>query len=305
MKKLIASLALAAFALTAQAEKQNITIFYGWSAADVVANFHRNLAEQANKQQDKYNFIFDVKPGAGAAIAAMHVEKTPNTILATSSAVWIRPNFFPKESHNVENFRELIPLCDDPITVISNRYKSFAEVPTDKPLTVAVSGLGITTHLVATTVFKKYPNVTVVPFKSTTEAMISTVGGQTDFSVNFVGDSKEYLDNKDVKRRVYMLGVTGTQPVLGAKTFVSQGFDKNLSNMNAPAHLVVPKTMSDTQFKEIRAILFKAATTPEVQNSYKADYCHPLNTMADDRIDPWWNASNVRWKNVASTITLK
>jgi tripartite-type tricarboxylate transporter receptor subunit TctC len=304
MKKILTVL-LSAFAISALAQSpQNITIYYGWSAADTAANFNRTLAAAANKDQKKYNFIFDVKPGAGAAIAAMYVERNPNTILATSSAFWIRPNFFPKESHQVDNFREMLPQCDSPLTIVSKKYKSFKEVPTDKPLTVGVSGLGITTHLVATEVVKKYPNMTVIPFKSTTDALISVLGGQTDFSVNFVGDSEQYLKDTGLGR-VYMLGVTGDRPVLSTPTFVSQGFDKITSYMNAPSHLVVPNNMPEAQFKEVRAILMKAGRDPAVLDSYKTDHCSSLNQMPDDQIQPWFNAQNARWKKITSTISLK
>lgn len=302
MKKLLLVL-LSVFAITAQA-KENITIYYGWNASDVAANFHRTLAAEANRQQDKYNFIFDVKPGAGAAIAAMYVAKTPDTILATSSAFWIRPNFFPAESHRVDDFRELMPQCDAPLTLVSSKYKSFGDIPKDRPLTVAVSGLGITTHLVATEVAKKYPNMTVIPFKSTAEGVISVLGGQTDFGVNFVGDSEQYTLPTS-KTRLYMLGVTGTQPVLGAKTFASQGFDRITESLNAPAHLVVPTTWSDIKFKEVRAILVQASRSQAVLDSYKPDHCQPLNQMANDQIQPWFNVSNARWKRIASGITLK
>jgi tripartite-type tricarboxylate transporter receptor subunit TctC len=306
MKNILASLALAAVTLTATAQTpQNVTIFYGWNAADVAANFHRTLATEANSQQKKYNFIFDVKPGAGAAIAAMYVEKTPNTILATSSAFWIRPNFFPKESHQVENFRELMPACDAPLTMVSKKYKSVKEIPTDRPLNVGVSGLGITTHLVAVEVAKKYPNMNIIPFKSTNEAMLATLGGQTDFSVNFVGDSYQYVTSKEEKNRLYMMGVTGQKSVLNTKPFIEQGFDNTLSYMNAPAHLVAPKTMPEAQFKEIREIFVKAGRSQTVLDSYKADFCAPLNQMSDEQIDPWFAASNARWKRLTSTITLK
>jgi tripartite-type tricarboxylate transporter receptor subunit TctC len=302
MKKLLAIL-LFAFAGLAQAQ-QNVTIYYGWSAADKAANFHRTLANEANQQQKKYNIIFDVKPGAGAAIAAMYVEKNPNTVLATSSAFWIRPNFFPKESHRIEDFRELMPTCDAPLTIVSSKYKSFKEVPADKPLTVGISGLGITTHLVAVEIAKKYPNMTIVPFKSTNEAVIAVLGGQTDFSVNFVGDSEQYLVDSG-KGRVYMLGVTGNSPVLNTPTFVSQGFGNTISYMNAPAHLVVPNTMPEAQYKELRAIFVKAGRSQTVLDAYKADHCSSLNQMPDDQIQPWYNAQNARWKKITSTITLK
>ena len=93
MKKILAIL-LSAFALAANA-RENVTIIYGFSAADNASNYSRNLAEEANKIQDKYNFMFDVKPGAGQVIAFNYVKDTPNTVFMTSGAYWLRPNFYP------------------------------------------------------------------------------------------------------------------------------------------------------------------------------------------------------------------
>ena len=102
MKKLFAIAALvASFAAIA---KENITVVYSWTPADAAANFHRTLVEESNKIQNRYNFIFDTKPGAGGSIAANYVLNTPNTVLATASAFYIRPNFFPAESHDISKF---------------------------------------------------------------------------------------------------------------------------------------------------------------------------------------------------------
>ena len=51
MKKILVAF-LTLFALSAQA-KETITIIYGWSPADVAANFSRTIANEANKIQDK------------------------------------------------------------------------------------------------------------------------------------------------------------------------------------------------------------------------------------------------------------
>jgi tripartite-type tricarboxylate transporter receptor subunit TctC len=303
MKKLLAVLLLV-FALTTHA-RETVTIIYGWSPSDLAANFHRTLANEATKQQNKYTFIFDTKPGAGAAIAAQHVAKTPNTILATSSAFWIRPQFFPNESHRVEDFRELMPQCDAPLGVFAKRYSNWKDVPTDKPLTVAVSGLGITTHLVATEVAKKYPNMTVIPFKSTTESIISVLAGTTDFAIAFMGDGDQYVSSKEEQNKLYNLGTTGSTPDGKVPTLVSEGFPKILSQMNAPAHLVVSTAMPESKFNEIRAILVKAGRAESVRQAFAADHCQPLNQMEDDRIQPWFNKQHAVWKNITSGITLK
>lgn len=303
MKKLILSLFLTAVSATAMA-KETVTIVYSWTPADTAANFHRSLAEEANKIQNKYKFIFDAKPGAGGSIAANHVAGTPNTILATASAFFIRPNFFPSESHDLNAFRELMPQCSAPALISSAKYKSWSEVPVDRPLTIGVSGLGTTTHLIATQVAKKYPNMTVVPFKSTSEALLSVLGGNTDFAVNFIGDSEQYARAGSPKR-VYMLGLTGDKTVAGVAPMVSQGFPRALSRMNVPAQLLVPRNLSESKFNEWREILVKAGQARSVQDSFAKDYCESLNQMPTDQIQGYYHMQVVEWQRLSSGVSLK
>ena len=303
MKKLLAAL-LATVALTASAARENVTIYYSWGAADTAANFHRQLANEANKVQDKYNFIFDVKPGAGGSIAANYIlnNAEQNSILANSSAFFIRPNFFPNESHDISKFKELFPQCSAPIAVSSKKYKSWAEVPTDVPLTTGISGLGVTTHLVATQIAKKYPKMIVVPFKSTAEETLALVSGHLDLAVNFVGDSAQYNEGK---HRLYILGITGAHSIGGMKTLTSQGFSKDLELMNTPAQLLVPVTVSDIKFKEWREAFLTAGRTKEVQDSYKADFCQNNNQMTDAEIVKYYQTQTANWKRLSQGMSLK
>lgn len=302
MKKLLAIL-LATLSLSVTA-KENITIYYSWSPADVAANFHRQLANEANKLQDKYNFIFDSKPGAGGSIAANYIlaNAEQTAILANSSAFFIRPNFFPNESHDITKFKELFPQCSAPIAVSSKKYKTWAEVPKDKPLSIGVTGLGVTTHLVASEVAKKYPNMIIVPFKSGAEALVATMGGQTDFAVNFIGDSAQY---KEGKNRVYVLGITGTQTIEGIKTLTAHGFSKELELMNTPAQLIVSAKLSDTKFKEFREIFLTAGRTKEVRDAYKVDFCQSNNQMTDAETVKYYQDQIAFWKRISQGISLK
>ena len=295
---------LAAFAITATA-KETVTIIYSWTASDPAANYDRTIVDEANKLQDKYTFVFDAKPGAGGSIAANYVLTTPNTILATSSAFFIRPNFYPTESHDVNNFKEILPKCTAPISVASAKYKSWAEVPTDRPLNIGISGLGTTTHLVATQIISKYPNMQIVPFKSTSEALIATLSSQIDFAVGFIGDSESWTKENDNGKRVYILGLTGANPVKQYPTFISQGFPSTLSIMSSPNQLLIPRTVSNEKFKEWREILFKASKAKSVRDAYAVDYCVPTDTMPDADIQPWYNSLVVRWRKISSTVTLK
>jgi tripartite-type tricarboxylate transporter receptor subunit TctC len=300
MKKLLAIL-LASFALTVSA-RETITIVYSWTAADTAANFHRSLADEANKIQDKYNFIFDVKPGAGGSIAARTVQAQPdNAILATASAFFIRPNFFPNESHDISQFRELFPQCSAPAVITSKKFKSWAEVPTNKPITIGMSGMGTTTHLIAAQIEKKYPNLTIVPFKSTSEAILSVLSDSTDMAVNFMGDSAQYVETN----KLYVLGATGSRTVNGVKPLSSFGFTKDLDVMDVPAQLLVPTTFPEGKAKEIRSIFVQAGKRPAVLDSYKPDYCQSNNQMADKDIQPWYNKQTSDWKRLTRGVNLK
>ena len=161
-------LAIAVFCLSAAVSaKENITITYAWGPGDSVANYHRTIANEANKVQNKYNFIFDTKPGAGGAIASNHVLKENNNILAHSTAFCVRPNVYPNESYDIKLFKEAFVHCMAPMAVSSSKFKTWRDVPTSRT-TVGISGLGVTTHLAALQLQKKYPNMDIIPFKSTT-----------------------------------------------------------------------------------------------------------------------------------------
>ena len=303
MSKLLAILFAALTIGLAQATEV-VTINYAFSPADSMANYSRTLVNEANKLQDKYTFVFDTKPGAGGAIAAMWGKANPNNgIVMTSSAFFIRPNFYPNESHDVNDFKELLPECNAPIAVSSIKYKSWKEVPKDKQITIGVSGLGVTTHLVATQLQKNYPNLTVVPFKSTTDALLSMVGGNTDFSIGFLSEPENW--SKDTSKvKVVILGITGGKSIHNHPTLISEGFPKVIANLHAPHHLVVSNKVPNNKFDDYRAILFKASKTKSVQDSYAVDSCDPLNSISDSEIQPWFHMQNSRWKQLTYGVKI-
>jgi tripartite-type tricarboxylate transporter receptor subunit TctC len=303
MKKILASL-LCVFALNAQAQaKENITIIYGFGPGDNSTNYSRNMANEANKMQNKYNFLFDVRPGAGQTIAVNYVKNTPNTIFMTSGAFWVRPNFYPNESYNVHDFKSLMTMCSVPFSIASVKYKSWNEVPKDRPTSIATSGLGVVSHLTALQIMKNYPQMILVPFKSTTEAVAATVGGQVDLVVGFLGDQEKWT-SEDSKIKMSILGTTGPKPVGKYTNLSSQGFPAVLSKMNTPYVLMVPTTWSDDKVKEIRDILTKAETHSSVRKSYSLDYCQPFQ-VPGDKLQTWWNEQNATWSGLTVGVKLE
>lgn len=289
-------MALAMLSLVASAN-ETITIYYAFSPGDTTAAYGRSLVEEANRIQNRYTFLFDTKPGAGNAIAANHVRNTANAVLMTSSAFFIRPNFYPNESYDIADFRELMPQCEAAIAISSVQYKSWDQVPKDKQLNIGVSGLGVTTHLTALQVIAKYPNIQAIPFKGTNDSVLSLVSGNTEFHVGYLGESEAW-------NQVHIIGITGNRPINQHPTLVSEGFPLILREMSAPQHLVVPKSMTESKFDDLRTILVRAARADSVRATYAVDHCQAMSDMPTSELDKWYANQTEKWRKLASGVRI-
>lgn len=301
MKKLLALLFL--FGLNAQA-KENIIILYAYGPADSVANYHRTLANEANKIQDKYNFILDTKPGAGGAIATNQILRENNYILAHSTAFFIRPNIYPKESYDLTQYKEQFVHCTAPMAITSSKYNNWKEVPTNQILTIGISGLGVTTHLAALQVQKKYPKMNIIPFKSTTESLMSMVSGQIDFHIGFISEAEQWAkENTNLKVNVNILGITGTKSLNKYQPMIREGFDSSFGSMNVGHHLILPVKYDDTKAKEFYDIFVQATKTESVRNAYAVDYCEPANVNYND-LGKFFNFHTEYWKKLSEGVRI-
>ena len=302
MKKLLLLLALVA-SMTVHA-RETVTLVYSWGPGDNAANFYRALVAEANKLQNQYTFLFDTKPGAGGTIAANFTTNNPtNTLWINSSAGYIRPNLFPADSHSMADFRSILPMCVSPFVIASTKYKSWKEVPADAKLSIGMSGLGTTTHLVSIQIAKNYPNMTIVPFKSTSEALINVLNGAVDFSVGFHGDSEQYT-RPDSPRQINWLGQTGRNSIKGTDLLSNQGFSRDLLDMSTPQQIFAAKTLSEDRFKSIRKVLVEASRARSVRDANAADNCIPNNQMPDNQIDAWFDAQVNQWKRLTVDVKL-
>jgi hypothetical protein len=302
MKKFMAIL-LATLSINAVA-KENITLAYSWGPGDNAANFYRALVAEANKIQNQYTFLFEPKPGAGGTIAANFTTNNPtNTLWINSSAGFIRPNLFPAESHSMADFRSILPMCVSPFVISSGKYKSWKDVPKDANLSIGMSGMGTTTHLVSLQLKKTYPNLNIVPFKSTSEALLNVLNGSVDFSVGFHGDSEQYTGPGSVKQ-VYWLGQTGRASIKGTELLANQGFSKDLLDMSTPQQVFASRKLSDERFASMRKILVEASRAQSVRDANAADNCVPNNQMPDNQLDAWFNGQVVQWRRLTQGVSL-
>jgi tripartite-type tricarboxylate transporter receptor subunit TctC len=301
MKKLLAILLLL-FASVVPA-KEIVTIIYPFGAGDTMANWGRTLADEASKSQDQYTFLFDVKPGAGNSIAANHVLNTPNTILMSSAAYYIRPNFYPNNSYDIAKFKILAPMCYAPLAIVSGKHKSWNDVPADSATNIGSSGLGSTTHLFSLQIASRYPQMQIVPFKSTMETILATATGQIDLSTNFLGEAETWA-NDTGKKKVYILGTTGSKSIGNWPLLVNQGFPKALAKMSVPHQLTISGSTPNNRVKDLQDILINALRTTAVRKSYEIDHCQPINVKTDVDVQRWYQEELTHWKSLTQGVKL-
>ena len=277
--------------------KEVITVIYAFSPSDTTANYSRMLLIEANNIQNKYTFIFDAKPGAGGTLAANFVSNTPNTILHHSTAYFVRPNIFPNESWDLSQFKEEFVHCEAPLVVASAKYKSWKDI-NNKIVTIGISGLGVTTHLMAVQLKKKYPNLNIIPFKSTTDAMMSMLSGNTDLAIGFAGEVKNW------EGKMTALGITGQRSYPNFPTLVSQGHHTVFGGMVVGQHYVVPTNWPDDKAREIYNIFNQASKSTVVTDSYRDDFCTPLPTDYKD-LPKFYDAKTEYWKKLSIGIKVE
>lgn len=277
--------------------QQIVTLVYPWTLGDSMAGVMMAMLEEANAQQTRYRFMIESRPGAGSAIAANHVIRNPNTILSTGAGVWLRPIFYPKESHDPGQLRTILVQFECPFAVTSGRYSSWSQVPRGRPLTVGTSGLGVVTHLTAVQLQKIYPLMTVVPFRSTSEALQNAVGQHVDFHVGFVRQAEEYTVRAP---GVTILGITGSRPVKDFRPLISQGFGRELADITLTHFLMVSDQTDQKLAADWSSILRRAMATPRVRGMYEADYCRGLDDVR--RVDVWEQRQIDLWRALTKNM---
>ena len=305
MKHFITAAVMAVMCAVGQA-RETITIIYGWSLGDSIANYHRTLAAEANRIQDRWTFVVDARPGAGGSIAANHVLATPKTILGHSTAFFLRPNLYPNESHDIRQFREQFVHCSSPIAISSTRYRNWSELPKDTTATVGVAGLGIITHMASLQMKNLYPNITIVPFKSTNESMLSMISGNTDFHIGFISEAEQWTKTDQIRdgRRVTILGISGTRVVNGYQPLVKQGFPDTFASLNIIHHLLVPARSDDATTREWYDIFARAAQAPSVRAAYGIDYCEP-QTVRWEELPRFFAFHTDFWRRLSAGVRLE
>lgn len=297
MKKLIALLLVAI--TTSIHASQTVNIVWPFNIGSTQANYARALITEANKTQNKFIFVLENKTGAGSSIAANYVANSRElSIMAATSSFFIRPNFFPTSSHNIDQFNPLMIQCAVPMIAVSSKYKTLKDIDPTTRLTIGVSGLGTTTHLLTAEMKKKHPGLSAIPYTGTMEPIKDMLGGTLDMAVGFPGELKQFIDNKQLN----VIGISGPKTASGHSSLQSLGFAGTEFVVNTH-FLAIPKTVSVETAKQLRDILNQASKTKLVKDAYAIDDCIDGN-VDETKTARWFDEQTRYWQRVTQGVKL-
>jgi tripartite-type tricarboxylate transporter receptor subunit TctC len=293
MKKLLSGFGAFVLALSVHAQ-QSVPIVWPFAAGSNQANYTRAIVEEANKQQNKYVFHFENKPGAGGSIAANYVLNYNGlALLSSSSSFFVRPVYYPNESHKVSDFTPVIVQCTgQPFVVVSAKYKNIAELRTQPKLTIGAT-IGSLTEALGRELKNNLPtsiDMVFVGYNNTLQPTQEMIGGILDLNVDTPASTIQWIETG----RINVIGASGTRDYPNYRTFQSQGirgFEDLVSN-----YQIVASTKTDPAVvQELHSILRKAARESErLAMLYRNDFCtqadvdlRTANTMYDRWSKNW------------------
>lgn len=296
MKKFITGLIIVGASLTATA-KEKVPAVWPFTPASTQGLYYRAILEQANKEQDKYEFIFEHRTGAGGAIATQYVHNLQGTrILAHSAAYFARPFLYPETQYKFEQFKPVMIMGFAPAALIT-KGKTLDQILAQKKINIATAGAGSSTHLLAEAFFKQYKegrDIAMIHYRDTNEAAKDVIGGQVDATFEFLGDAKARGEF------ITIVGITGKSKVENFK------FLPNMEELVGIFAVYAPKDMPDGQVAEIRAMLLRAEKHESVQTLYKRDFTYKDSSMSvPGDLMPWYNRTIKQFEGYTKGIKVQ
>lgn len=298
MKKIIAlfiTAVLFAISAPAAATPQTVQVVWPFAAGSLQANKVRSLIDAANQQQNRYQFVFTHRPGAGGAVGANYTAAAPLlTVLATSDSFYTRPMMY-HDSHNMEQFKMISTVClNSPLTLLSRKYLSAAEFR-NRTITVG-NNPGAITQLFTQILARDNPDLKFIeiPYKGTVEGITDMMGGHIDAAAD-LGTNLTRLASG-----VSVVGITGTRSLPGMPSFASQQI-QGVENLTIGYYMFVPVTVDTETAKNLNQIFNAAAMSDAVQQSCTNEsgmvYITPF-----DRIDQVNRANITRWQSITKDV---
>jgi tripartite-type tricarboxylate transporter receptor subunit TctC len=296
IKRLLLATLLAISTSAFAAEK--ITIIWGFAPGANQGVFYRALASEANKSQDKYEFLFDSKTGAGGAVAARHVLANPkNTVLGATSTFFIRANFDKETGYNLDQFQPVVvQTLHAPLALFSTKYSKLSDLKTADDFTVSISGYGSHSNLLANSLSDTYTKLRIINYVSLFDANKDVYGKHIDTGWNWLSEIEQQAQGGFTN----ILAITGTKGVKDYKTLSSQKI-KGFENLSTNSSVQASAEMPVDKVKEIHEILRQANRTLEVRQYYYREYSTPADMNWAETVK-WFDQQGKFWAKEASKV---
>lgn len=304
--KFVMTFLLALIANISHAESIKVPSVWGFAVGSTQGVYYRAILDQANKDQSKYEFVFENKPGAGGSIAAQYVHnQSPKiAILAHSPAFFIRPNLYPETPYTFEQFKPVMVLGYAPAALVT-KNKSLESLVSQNRITFGTAGTGSSTHLMAETFANQIKNrtqkdIVMVHYSNTIEAMTAVMGGHVDATFEYLGDARGRA-TPDTS----ILGLTGTDKVEGVSPLKDMGFP-NMGPISGVIHIVTSSNTPDNIVTELQTILLKAEKSQLVQSLYKRDYnTKEAYLQSPNDLTSWYKRKIEFYKTITKDVKVK
>lgn len=271
--------------------QQQVPSAWAFNIANVQGSYYRALLEQANQNQNKYQFVPEHKPGAGGSIAAGYVLGHERMVLlGTATAYFVRPYLYDNAGYTFDQFKPVYLIANSPVALTS-KNKDLKTILSQDHIAIGTAGPGSGTHLYAIKFKDRHPdkNVVIVPYKSSTEAVQDVLGGHIDLTYEFLGDAEA--------KGVRILGTTGRNKIKDYPQLKDMGYPDAVDFIGI-YHILVKKTVSDEVVRELRTIFAEAERSVKFQELYRSDYSFKPVLKTEKEYNDWYNTNVRTYRNL-------
>ena len=244
-----------------------ITVIWGWNYTQAQTLLFKTVLDQANTNQNKYNFVLESKPGSGGVVATRMVlaeaQTGKLTLLAHAVGFFSRPYLYSDSGYSFDQFKPVLVLGHQQAGLVT-KNKTIEELRQKKRITIGTNGIGSSGHLMAEKLSKTIfagTQVDIIQFGTILESITSVQGGFTDMS-------SAYMSDIVGKEGLIMAGITGRQPQPGAVLFKDIGASE-MADFNTPFFILATVDADSKIIGEIQTILLQAQKSSTVKDIYK------------------------------------
>ena len=276
IKKLLAVVAVMFLASVSSYAQQVVQIYWPFSLASTHATMVRVIADELNKAQKDYTYVFVHKPGAGGSIAANTLlNNQAPAIMAATSSFFIRPNLYPSASHDLSKFNTIGSYCENqPLALISSKYKNLEDFKNNSVNVGVIPGS--ITHLTALSYSNASKfNMNTVFYQGTPEITRDVIGGHLDVSVDFLSSAAQFAG------KVNILGISGNTDYPEGRTFKSQGIaNVDITHSN---FLIYASGTDSKLIESVRQNLAKVLNSTSLKEACQQEYGSPVTKVLSQR----------------------